>query len=97
MPLFTQQGNKLAIHSAITVDTVATLLGEVIPLLKSPLEIDLEKVPDVDSSAISLMFEWLRLAKQNNAVLSYCNLPENLTSLAALYGVLEMIPQHKSN
>ncbi|HEY7986169.1 MAG TPA: STAS domain-containing protein [Methylophilaceae bacterium] len=97
MPLFTQQGNKLAIHSAITVDTVATLLGEVIPLLKSPLEIDLEKVPEVDSSALSLMFEWLRLAKQNNAVLSYCNLPENLTSLAALYGVLEMIPQHKPN
>ena len=97
MPLFTQQGNKLSIHSAITVDTVATLLGEVQPLLKNPLEIDLGKVPEVDSSAISLMFEWLRLAKKNSAALSYSNLPDSLTSLAALYGVLEMIPQHHSN
>jgi len=97
MPLFTQQGNKLAIHSAITVDTVTTLLGEVMPLLKSPLEIDLGKVPEVDSSAISLMFEWLRLSKKNKAVLSYSNLPDSLTSLADLYGVLEMIPQHHSS
>jgi phospholipid transport system transporter-binding protein len=97
MSLFTQQGNKLAIHSAMTVDTVATLLGDVVPLLKSPLEIDLKQVPEVDSSAISLMFEWLRLAKQNNVALIYHNLPNSLTSLATLYGVLEMIPQHNSN
>ena len=93
MALFTQQGNQLAIHSAMTVDTVSALLAGV--QLSGELEIDLKQVAEVDSSAISLMFEWLRLAQSNKAVVSYSNLPASLVSLAALYGVLEMIPQHK--
>jgi phospholipid transport system transporter-binding protein len=97
MALFTQQGNNLTIHSSMTVDTVAMLLTEVMPELKQAREIDLKQVPDVDSSALSLMFEWLRQARENKVKLSYCNLPDSLVSLAELYGVLEMIPQHKAN
>ena len=77
----------------MTVDTVPALLAGV--QLSGELEIDLKQVAEVDSSAISLMFEWLRLAQSNKAVVSYSNLPASLVSLAALYGVLEMIPQHK--
>ena len=93
MALFTQQGNQITIHGAMTVDTVPALLAGV--QLRAELQIDLKQVAEVDSSAISLMFEWLRLAQSNKAIVSYSNLPASLVSLAALYGVLDMIPQHK--
>lgn len=97
MALFTQQGNSLTIHGNMTVDTVTTLLTEVTPKLKQAQEIDLKQVPDVDSSALSLMFEWLRQARENKVNLTFRNLPDSMVSLAELYGVLEMIPRQNSN
>jgi phospholipid transport system transporter-binding protein len=56
------------------------------------LKVDMAGVAEVDSAAISLLFEWLRQAKAGGCDLSYANLPANLTSLATLYGVLDLIP-----
>ena len=57
------------------------------------IEIDLSAVSDVDTATISLLFEWLRQAHSRKCKVTYANLPENLASLATLYGVLELIPQ----
>lgn len=57
------------------------------------LEIDMSGVSEVDSATISLLFEWLRQAKDSQCQLVYTNLPATLTSLATLYGVLDLIPQ----
>lgn len=57
------------------------------------IEIDLSAVSDVDSATISLLFEWIRQAHSRKCKVIYTNLPENLESLARLYGVLELIPQ----
>lgn len=57
------------------------------------MEVDMAGVTDVDSATISLLFEWLRQAKGKKCKLVYTNLPTTLTSLALLYGVLELIPQ----
>jgi len=57
------------------------------------IEIDLSAVSDVDTATISLLFEWLRQAHSRKCKVIYTNLPENLASLATLYGVLEFIPQ----
>lgn len=56
------------------------------------LEVDLSGVTDVDSVAISLLFEWVRQARAKQCTLTYSNLPVNLVSLASLYGVLEFLP-----
>jgi len=56
------------------------------------LKVDMAGVAEVDSAAISLLFEWLRQAKSRRCNLIYTNLPANLTSLVTLYGVLDLIP-----
>ena len=54
--------------------------------------VDLAAVTEVDSSALSLLFEWQRAARSAQQLqISFRNLPESLKSLAALYGVAELI------
>lgn len=81
------------------LDDIESLLEQNFELdgMKS-LEVDMSDVSEVDSVTISLLFEWLRLAKGKKCDLFYSNLPANLTSLATLYGVLDLIPQtaHKA-
>ena len=93
MALIKQQGGRLVIHGAMTVETVNALLTESLPLLIADVEFDLHEVVDADSSAISLMFEWLRQAQTRKIGVTYTNLPATLVSLAKLYEVLELIPQ----
>jgi phospholipid transport system transporter-binding protein len=77
----------------MTMETAGDLLAEALPLLVEDVEVDLGEVSEVDSSSISLMFEWLRQSHKNGANVVYTNLPQNLVSLATLYGVLEFLPQ----
>ena len=53
---------------------------------------DFADVTDVDTAALSLIMEWQRRATASNCKVTFSNLPANLTSLAALYGVTEFIP-----
>ena len=64
------------------------------PFTAENLELDLSGVSEVDSAAVSLMFEWLRQAHKRNISLTFVNLPSNLVNIATLYGVLDLIPQH---
>ena len=93
MALIERQGNRLSIRGAMTVDTVSALLAEGLAQLDGEIEVDLSEVGEVDSSAISLVFEWLRQAGIRNVVVAFSNLPPTLISLATLYGVLDLIPQ----
>lgn len=78
----------------MTVNQVDVLLAESKVLqMPATLEIDLAQVNEVDTVALSLIFEWLRRAAASKAAVSVINLPANLASLATLYGVLELIPQ----
>jgi len=62
-----------------------------------PDEIDLSQVSDVDTTAVSLLFEWQRQARNQHSKISFSNLPDNLASLAMLYGVSELVPQAASH
>lgn len=78
----------------MTVEQVNTLLAESAAWpSQGTLEIDLAAVSEVDTIALSLLFEWQRQAIARQCQLNFANLPENLVSLATLYGVLELIPQ----
>lgn len=94
--LIQQQGNRLLVRGDMTVETVGALLAEGLPAdvgKTGDVEVDLAQVTDVDSSAVSLLFQWLREAQARHIRLCYSHLPEPLVSLATLYGVLEMLPQ----
>ena len=78
----------------MTVTEMNSLLAESVALAGTAhVEVDLKGVSDVDTSAISLLFEWLRQAHSRKSKVLFSNLPEDLVSLATLYGVLELIPQ----
>lgn len=90
----TKTDGKWLISGNLLLDDIEQLLAvnEVIAD-SNAMEIDMAGVTEVDSVTISLIFEWLRQAKGNKCKLVYTNLPTTLTSLASLYGVLDLIPQ----
>jgi len=83
----------LCIQGPITISNVVSVLEQGIALFDQPdLLIDLEQVTDVDSSAVSMLLEWQRKAREHNQQLYFSNMPKNMKNLAELYGVSELIP-----
>lgn len=94
MPFIEVQGKTLRVSGDMTLDNVDALLAESRNAFTSEnLEIDLSGVTEVDSTGVSLLFEWLRQAHSRNASLVFVNVPPNLVNMATLYGVLDIIPQ----
>lgn len=90
----TKLDGKWLIKGNLLLDDIELLLEQHAVVAGSDkLEINMSGVSEVDSVALSLMFEWLRQAKDNNCELVYSHLPANLISLATLYGLLDLIPQ----
>lgn len=95
MPFIEVQGKTLRVSGDMTLENVDALLTESRNAFTSEnLEIDLSGVTEVDSTGVSLLFEWLRQAHGRNASLVFINVPPNLVNMATLYGVLDIIPQH---
>jgi phospholipid transport system transporter-binding protein len=87
------ENGRCRIDGPLTIDNVTAVLAESERLFDaSPLEVDLAGVTDVDSSAVSLLLQWERLAKRHGGTVSFRNIPPNLKSLATLYGVADLIP-----
>lgn len=81
------------VQDRLTIDTVTSLYNNGLHANESgQLVIDLSQVKIVDSAAVSLLLSWLREAQQKNIKLCFAHIPENLSSLARLYGVAEMLP-----
>jgi phospholipid transport system transporter-binding protein len=53
---------------------------------------DLAAVQEVDSSALTVVFAWLRTARERGATLRIVNPPASMTSLASLYSVSDFLP-----
>jgi phospholipid transport system transporter-binding protein len=78
----------------MTMPHITALLAESAALpLSNEIEINLAEVSEVDTTAISLLFEWLRQARTHKCKIIFTHLPKNLVSLATLYDVLVLIPQ----
>ena len=89
----TSDQGRVKITGPLTVDTVAPLIsfsGQTAG--KTDVVIDLQQVETVDSAAVSLMLAWLREAQRNKVNLRFEHVPQNLVSLARLYGVAELLP-----
>lgn len=88
-----QQGDRYLIEGAVTLDTVTGLLAEGIGSFEGDRPIvDFSKVNAADSSALSLMLEWVRQFRRRGRDIAFVNLNANLTSLSNLYGIADLIP-----
>jgi phospholipid transport system transporter-binding protein len=86
-----RDGNELRVSGAVTIANAVALCEEGRQQLDGNLVIDLSKVTEVDSAALSVLFEWRRAAHAKHLELSFRNLPDSMKSLAALYGVADLV------
>lgn len=85
---------RCTLRGPITIDNVVSLLAQGNGLFTAPqVTVDLAQVTEVDSSAVSLLLEWHREAGRNGRAVRFLKLPDNLKSLATLYGVTELISE----
>lgn len=61
------------------------------------LTYDFSGVGEADSSALATVFCWLRVAKERGVTLHVAALPESMRSLAAVYGVSELLPADQAD
>ncbi len=97
MTNITQQANQWHVSGEVLMDNANAILSQSNAFeMPAELEINFSAVTDVDTATLSLMMEWQRRALASGCKISFANLPENLNSLAELYGVAEFIPSSKS-
>jgi phospholipid transport system transporter-binding protein len=91
--MISRNGNSLRVSGRLTMATVAALFdAELQPDAHGALVIDLRQVEAVDSAAVSLLLCWLRRAQRDGTTLCFSHIPDNLQSLARLYGVAGLLP-----
>ncbi len=88
-----KQGERYLIEGPVTLAGVSALLEEGSSSFEgSSVVVDLSGVTEADSSAISLLLEWARRMRAGKREILFTNFGANLTSIANLYGVTELIP-----
>ena len=92
--MISRDGDRLFLAGPVTFANVAGLLEEArAPLGDGVREVDLGAVTELDSSLLALLLSWLREAKGRGRALSFTRLPQDLVTLAQLYGVAQLLPQ----
>ena len=87
-----RENDSLVLEGAVTLDTVAVLVGAVEEHLRQGARVvDFREVTEVDSAAVALALEWLRQAEESKTALRLANLPAAMQNLAKLYGVSELL------
>ena len=89
--MLSREGDQLKVDGPLTIDSVAGVLTASADKLQGVTSVDLSGVTEVDSAAIGLLLEWRR--QRSGTDLRFAHLPAALTSLAELYGVVDLIPQ----
>jgi phospholipid transport system transporter-binding protein len=83
---------RCTLKGAVNLETALALREDGLRLFTAPeVTLDLSGVTEVDSAAVSLLFEWRRAALAGGRSIRYVGLPDNLVSLARLYGVTELV------
>lgn len=88
------EDGTLSVEGSVTFNNVVAVVERGIALFNhDDVVIDLTRVTEVDSSAVSMLLEWQREAGRRNRRMCFANMPQNLQGLAQLYGVSELILQ----
>jgi phospholipid transport system transporter-binding protein len=89
-----REGERLYVSGPVTLANVTRLLEEArAPLAEGVRAVDLGEVTELDSSLLAVLFAWMREARSQGRALSFSRLPEDLRSLAQLYGVAQLLPR----
>jgi phospholipid transport system transporter-binding protein len=90
--MIVRRGDHYLIDGAVTLESVGALIADGIALEGASVIVDLSGVTNADSSALSLLLEWVRQFRRSGRQIAFANLSGNLRSLAELYGVVDLIP-----
>jgi len=89
-----RDGDRLVVAGPVTLANVSQLIEAAkAPLAEGVSAVDLGEVTELDSSLLAVLIGWLREAKAEGRTLALARLPEDLRTLAQLYGVAELLPQ----
>ena len=92
--MIVRDGDRFRVQGPLTLRSAGALLARGQQLFVEPVSrVDLAAVTEVDSAALGVLLEWLREARAQDREVVYLNLPDNLTSLGTLYGVLDLLPR----
>ena len=95
--MITREDGRLVVRGRLTIATVPALFETGLQHLSSEdLLVDFSQVEAVDSAAVSMLLGWLRAAQRSQRALRVTGLPEDLLSLADLYGVTELLPRQSA-
>ena len=93
-----REGDCLRVSGRLTMDSIGASFAEAMqPIQGKNWTIDLAQVEAADSAAVSMLLSWLRNAQRHESKLTFINVPENLRSLADLYGVADALPLNHSS
>lgn len=88
----TESANVLAVDGPLNMNTAASWLERGREGLQTgDLLVDFSAVSEADSAALALLLDWMRTAQASGRVLRHTGMPLGMRSLAALYGVDELI------
>lgn len=91
------EDGRLVVRGRLTIATVPALFESGLQHLTSEdLLVDFSLVEAVDSAAVSMLLGWTRAAQRSKRTLRVTGLPDDLLSLARLYGVDELLPQQSA-
>lgn len=95
--MITREDGRMVVRGRLTIETVPALFEAGLQhLATDDLVVDFSQVEAVDSAAVSMLLGWLRASQRVQRTLRVTALPEELISLARLYGVAELLPQQGS-
>ena len=87
----------MVVQGNLNIETVPALFETGLQHLASEdFQLDFSQVESVDSAAVSLLLGLTRAAQLARHDLRVKGLPEDLLSLARLYGVAELLPQQSN-
>jgi len=85
-------GDRWMLGGALNMDTAASVLeASRAAGLPGTGIVSLASVDGVDSAAVAVLLAWRRRAEAEGRELSFIDVPANLSALAELYGVEELI------
>ena len=91
--------HQFALSGELTMQTVPAVAHDsqaLINIMNGDVKINLAKVKRADSAGLALLIDWLRTAQQNKFKLEFEHLPKQLTQIAKVSELYEILPIHDS-
>lgn len=95
--MISREDDRMVVRGRLTIETVPALFETGLQhMATEDLMVDFSQVEAVDSAAVSMLLGWLRASQRSQRTLRVRALPEDLISLARLYGVADLLPQRSN-